>query len=43
MFDESIENDTEFDGRQPFIVEKYYIAIDILKANLERRRNTCLC
>jgi hypothetical protein len=38
MFDESIENNTEFDGRQSFIVEKYYIAIDILKANLERRR-----
>jgi hypothetical protein len=38
MFDESIENNREFDGRQSFIVEKYYIAIDILKANLERRR-----
>jgi hypothetical protein len=39
MFDESIENSTEFDGRQSFIVEKYYIVIDILKANLESRRN----
>jgi hypothetical protein len=38
MYDESIENNTEFDGRQPFIVENYYIAIDILKANFERRR-----
>jgi hypothetical protein len=38
MFDESIKNNTEFDGRQPFIVEIYYIATDILKANLERRR-----
>jgi hypothetical protein len=38
MFDEIIENDTEFGGRHSFIVEKYYIAFDILKANLERRR-----
>jgi hypothetical protein len=42
MFDESIENNTEFDGRQPLIVEKCYIAIDILKENLERRREFML-
>jgi hypothetical protein len=34
MFDESIENNREFDGRHSFNVEKYCIVIDILKANL---------
>jgi hypothetical protein len=42
MFDESIENITDFDGRQSFIVEKYCIAIDVLKENLERRRKFTL-